>query len=449
MTVPRFGFKRIDLILVVISAIMAFVIGNLPFKAKPLGDITFHEEAKNLALFLKGDVPYQAVVITKAPGPVFLYTIAYVWAPAQATDNQLWCYGIVLTSVLIAASLMLLYRAATNLFSREIALLTLLLAFIFPIHSYYTMGILAEAPAFFSTALAIYGWSRIVAHRQKFSGWACFTLGVWLLVLNRPNAILLPMLGFLVLAYAFWRQREFFKRYGIPLASALSLTILLGFGTLELAKAITKGKTDQDQSWYFYYVAHQGRFEFREEPTDLRFWENSIRPDSKDYINWVKSGHELNQKAAESGVPRNEVYRDFLIDDALAHPFWFLRSFAVKCVYGNLYFINSIAPDQFKLGPLKGAGGYWTLMAIVNLVNVFVIFGAILFLLSGKDLLICWPLWASILALLLFHGITYMEPRYIFPSRAGLYILSAAGLYRFGWIRRITQWTGGFAFPKS
>ncbi|RZJ67410.1 MAG: hypothetical protein EOO50_05330 [Flavobacterium sp.] len=447
MTFARFGLKRIDLLILLISSIMAFGIANLPFKSKPFGDITFHEEAKNLALYIKGNASFEAVVITKAPGPVFLYSLAYIFAPPDATDDQLWWYGVTLTSILIALSLLLIYRATSLLFSEKIGLLAVILAFIFPIHSYYSLGIVAEAPAFFATSLTCYGWA-LIKNKTRLSGWIWLVVGIWFLVLNRPNALLLPMLGILVTAYAFWGNKHFFELYGKRTLIAMSAIILLSFGTLEFAKAITKGKTDQDQAWYFYYVAHQGRFEFREEPTDFRFWENTIRPDSKDYQNWSKSGHELNQKAASTGISRNELYKEFLINDAIEHPFWFVRSFFMKCIYGNLYFVNSIQPEKFSLGPFKGENGYWTLMLLINFVNIAVIAGAVLFLFKQKNLINYWPLWATMVALLIFHGVTYMEPRYIFPSRAALYILSAAGLYRFRFIRKFIDWMSRFVFPE-
>jgi len=145
---------------------MMLIVLTLPFKAKPFGDITFHEESKNLALFIKGKIPFEKVLITKAPGPILFYTPAYLLAPSDATDNQLWVYGVVFTSIIIIISLLLIFRIAISFFSKEVGLLSVLLFFIFPIHCYYSLGILAEAPAFFSLALAIYGW-LIAFHKPK------------------------------------------------------------------------------------------------------------------------------------------------------------------------------------------------------------------------------------------------------------------------------------------
>src|SRR5690606_40580613 len=97
--------------------LMMLVVLNLPFKAKPFGDITFHEEAKNLALFLKGEVPSSEVMITKAPGPVVFFTVPYLIAPSDATDNQLWYYGITWTGIFITLAMLLIFRTAQMFFS--------------------------------------------------------------------------------------------------------------------------------------------------------------------------------------------------------------------------------------------------------------------------------------------------------------------------------------------
>src|SRR6187549_2285828 len=116
MNIKRFSTKRINLFIILISSLMMIVVLNLPFKAKPFGDLTFHEEAKNLALYLKGDIGYDKVTITKAPGPVFFYTPAYIVAPSDATDNQLWVYGVVFTCITITTSLILIFKIGSNLF---------------------------------------------------------------------------------------------------------------------------------------------------------------------------------------------------------------------------------------------------------------------------------------------------------------------------------------------
>ena len=438
--------KRVYLAIIIISAIMMFVVGNLPFKVKPFGDITFHQESKNMALFLKGHISEDKVVVTKAPGPIIFYTPAYLLAPYDATDDELWVYGVVLTSILMAVSLILIYRTASAFFSRQVGILSVMLFIIFPMHCYYSLGIIGEAPAFFSLAVALFGWSKVYFNAKDFNGWTYVTVGFLCLILNRPNVMLMFGIVFLVILYSWFFRREFFRIYTKPLIISFTIVAIAGLGILQMAKWITNKDGSETQDNLLYYVAHQGRFQFREEPTDFRFWDNEIRPDSKDYQNWKLSAGVLSRKMEANNKTYNEVYREFLISDAIENPWLFTRQFFVKCFYGNIYFINSVNPEQFKLGPLKGRIGYTILILTINLINIIIIFGIFVFLFKQKDHLKYWPFWGIIIALLIFHGLTYMEPRYLFPAKAALYILAAAGLYKLSPIKNTVNKIHSFLY---
>ena len=138
-----------------------------------------------------------------------------------------------------------------------------------------------------------------------------------------------------------------------------------------------------------------------------------------------------------------------MINDAIEHPFWFTRQFFVKCFYGHVYFINSVQPKDFHLGPMRGIAAYWLVIFVINFVNLLLIFGAFVFLFKEKNLINYWPFWAVIVSLLIFHGLTYMEPRYMFPARVALYIMSAAGLYRLKWLQHKVNFIAKFVFPNN
>ncbi len=429
--------NRIDWFIFLLTLVMCLGIACLPFKAKPLGDFTFHDEARNLAFYLKGGMPYEKVMITKAPGPVFLFAFTYLFAPVGTPDATLWYYGVVVNALLAAGAVVLIHKAARRMFGESVALLATFFAFLFPIHCYYVLSIIGEVSAFFGVALAAFGWSLILSGQMRFKSWLWLSLGIFILILNRPNAMLLPALGIGFTGLAYFRNKELFARLGKQTIVSMVAVIACGFAVLEFAKAVTADKSTTDQSAYFYYVAHQGRYEFREEPLDWRYWQNDFRGDSKDYQNWNKNMHRLNDKARNENLDRNQLYKEYLIQDAKEHPFWLVRSFVVKCIYGNFYFVNGMRPEQFKLGPFTGPTGYWIVMAIVNIINILIVIGSFLFLIRTKGLIKYWPLWGSMLALLIFHGITYMEPRYIFPPRAAIYIMSAAGLCSLGFVRKL------------
>jgi hypothetical protein len=444
-----FSTRRIHWAIVLISTLLMLFVLNLPFKANRFGDITFHEESKNLALFIKGEVAADKIVITRAPGPILFYTPAYLLAPVDATDDQLWVYGVVCTSILMILSLVLIFRVGTAFFSKEVGLLSVLLFFSFPIHCYYALGILAEIPAFFSLALAIYGWSIAFYQPTKKTAWLLLVVGLWLLILNRPNAILILGVLLLVIGYSFFKSKPFYEKYGKNLAITFLTVFLLGVGTNQLVKRINGSKVNDSPESLFYSVALQGRFQFREEPTDLRFWESDNRPDSKDYQNWIQCGKDLDARIAQSGRPFIEEYRNFIISDMLTHPFYTFRQVLVRSFYGHINIISKVQPEQFKMGPFYGAAAFWLFILLINAINLLVLLGVLLFIFKEKKMLKYWIFWGTWLGLVLFHSLVYMEPRYIFPSKVALYIMSAAGLYRIDRIRKIVDKISVPIFPSA
>lgn len=445
----NFSTSRFNLGIIIISTLLMLVVVNFSFRANRFGDGTFHVESKNMALYLKGEVAADKVVITRAPGPLLFYTPVYLLASSTVTDDQLWVYAVVFTSLIGMISLLLIFRIGTAFFSKEVGLLSVLLFFAFPIHCYYSLGILAEIPAFFSLALAIYGWSLAFIQPEKKIGWIILTIGIWLLILNRPNAILILGVLFLVIGYSFFKNKQFYEKYGKNLGLTFLSVLILGIGTFQLVNKINGDKVNDSQETLFYGVALQGRFQFREEPTDLRFWESDNRPDSKDYQNWIKKGQELDGVISKTNRPYNEVYREFIIKDIMEHPFLTSRQFFVRCFYGQINIISKVQPQQFKLGPFQGVTGYWLVLFIINSINLLILAGAVLFLLKEKNLIQYWIFWGIWLALLIFHGLTYMEPRYIFPSKVALYIMSAAGLNGIPWIKKMMAAIAVYVFPIS
>lgn len=442
-----FSTTRITIFITLVSSLLMLLISNLPFKANKFGDINFHTESKNAALFLKDKVNFDKVVITKAPGPLLFYTPIYFLAPADATDDQLWLNAVVFLSIITSFSLLLIFRIGCLFFSKEVGFLAVLLFFIFPIHCYYSLGILAEIPAFFSLTLAIFGWALVYQDPNKKRVWLILNLGIWLLIMNRPNTILLLGLLFLVIVYSYFKNTSFFEKYGKKLAFTFLTVSLFSVGGLQLAKRTTLNKSAENQETLFYFVAHQGRFQFREEPFDFRFWDNTNRSDSKDYQNWVTSREELAAEMIRTNRSFAAVYNEFVVRDALTHPFWSIRQFLVKCIYGNFNIISKVKPEEFELVFFVGTFGYWSFLLILNTINLLVLIGVALFLIKEKNKIHYWIFWGITLSLLVFHGLTYMEPRYIFPSKVALYLMSAAGLYRINIIKEIINRFSVHMFP--
>ena len=416
---------------------MMVVVLNLPFKTKPFGDSnSFFDESKNLAFYLKGSTSFESVTLTKAPAPVFIYTPVFLLTSDNPSNNDLWYRGVAVNFILITISLMLIYRAVISFFDKKIGLISFFLFFLFPIHFYYVFGITAEVPAFFASAIIVYSWSKIYSNSIKIFNWILFGFGLWLLIMCRPNTLLILVLGFLVLLYSYLKSRDFYNEYGRKLFLTITLCGVVCFSTLQLTKLFNSGKKVNNQEWLFYYVAHQGRYQFREEPLDFRFWDDSQRPDSKDYINWKVKAEDLEKIQQNTGKSTTDVYREYLIDDVIENPFITIRQFFVKSFFGQVYIVNSITPQKFHIGLFSGPLFYWLFLFVVNFINILIVVGLFMFLYKAKNLIKFWPLWSILLALLIFHGMMYMEPRYMYPARPAIFILGAAGLYQFSIVKR-------------
>jgi len=439
----NFFSNKVNVFFISLSNKTMVVAFNLPFKNKPFGHKNHHRGTKNAALYFKGKVSYDKLIISKAPGTIAYFTIPYLFAPSSATDDQLWYYGVFFNFLFITISLLLINKAATNLFSKEIGFLSVVLLIVFPLHSYYAMSIIGETAAFFSFCLALYGWSKVYQNPTKNKAWVLMILGISFMILNRPNTLLILPVGFLFLLYFYFKQKEFFINYGKKIAISLIISGAIGFSSLQMAKVINGSKYGHTQEGALNYVLLQGRYQFRNEPTDFRFWDNKNRADSKDYQEWKLKFGELERTIKQNNISYDKAYKDFIIPDYFKNPFLSARQFIVKCFYGQMYFINSIKPNNFKLGPLHGAVGYWSLLVLINSINLLVLIGVFIHLFTSKNNANYWLFWSIIVSLLLFHGLTYMEPRYMFPAKAAFCILGAAGLYRVSffkkWIHKLTN----------
>ncbi|MFM9986965.1 MAG: hypothetical protein ACKVOK_17115, partial [Flavobacteriales bacterium] len=203
--------SRFDIVVCMLSLALYVAIANAPFKAKPFGDYDFHAEAKIIAQVLWGQENYDAISITKAPGPVLFYIVPYFLAGPHATDNQYWLTGILWTGLFMTVAVFLIKASCENFGSERAGKIAVLFVFILPLQVYYSLGILAEGLAFFGCCVMLYGYSRVYV-KQSNSAWFIFGSGILCLVLARPNAVLvLPLL----LAFALWenfvRKSDFFR----------------------------------------------------------------------------------------------------------------------------------------------------------------------------------------------------------------------------------------------
>lgn len=428
--IKKLRLDRFDLFIVFLTVLAYVLVLSVPFKAKPFGDMFFHVETKSLAAFIRGALPFSSVAITHAPGPVFFYLLPYLMVDPAAGDNSFWYAGIIWTSLWMLLSMILLRHSVKKLFGDPTSKLAAIVFAIFPLHIYYSLGIMAESVAFFSVILMIYGWANWrdsgYSAWQRSRGWWLMTIGLAYLILSRPNALFILGLLVLVMALAYKFKKNYFRTTFAAISIMIGLVFVGDYGILEIVKKAPGNKSNAEQEMLLFYVIHEGRFQFRNEPFDWRYWENELRDGSKDYADWVQSKKDLKQEQIATGKTRKEVYENFDINDMLQHPFIVLQQFVIRTLYGHVFIINGVRPWMLKIGKIPGNVVYITLHIFINLLNVILTLSAVRFLFVYKNkLLEFWPLWLPWLALVLFHGLTYMEPRYLLPTKPGIFIMAS------------------------
>lgn len=415
--------SRFDLVVCLVSIVLYLAIANAPFKAKPFGDLDFHIEAKTIARFFWGQENYEAVSITKAPGPVLFYVIPYFVAGPQATDNQYWLAGILWTGIFMTVAVLLLKAACHNLGSEHAGKFTVLLIFILPLQVYYSLGILAEGLAFLGCCIMIYGYSRIYAQRQQIGSWFLFGGGILMLALARPNAVLvLPLLLLFVFWETFIRKNDFYRTTWKEF-SVMWVGIVVAISAVTFwVKQLPNKRQTLRQEGYLGFVAMIGRYQFREETFDWRFWDSDVRPDSKDYQNWQQKLVELK---AQKKTSTTDEYYNFLVQDMLEHPMLSTKQFLVRAVFGHTLQVSSVKKQTFGIGSVRGSWVYWIFHIGINMFNISLLVMSVWLLFKkgwfDKVGILVMP-WA---ALVIFHGIIYMEQRYLFPARPVMIVLSA------------------------
>lgn len=417
------SLTRFDYFLIIASFLLYGAVASFPFRAKTFGDLEFHVQAKKVAGALWGKVPLQDVVINKAPGPVLFYALPYFIAGPDATDKALWFAGIAWSFVFMTFSLLLLVRAGNNMGNALAGKGTVILLLLIPLHLYYSLGILAEGMAFVGCCIAIYGFS--CWSKSEYKGKVIYGLGLLFLIFARPNAAMIPLLAiFLYTILYFLEKNEQTKinfRKNIIFFVSLTVGILIAFAGIQQLTA----KENASQETYFFHVAQHGRYQFRDETWDWRFWDNSTRAGSKDYNNSRVAVSKLDSLVLAGEGSYKSVYSRWIVDDIVSHPVVFIKQFFVRIMYGHTLTINSVQPEKFRLGPLEGRMAYYSLMGSLNVMNWTLILLAFFFAINKANRLAFVPLSVIWLGLVLFSSVVYMEQRYLFPAR-GIILFFAA-----------------------
>jgi hypothetical protein len=204
--------------------------------------------------------------------------------------------------------------------------------------------------------------------------------------------------------------------------------IIVGISVLAtgfLIRQLPNTRITYYQDDYFAYVQHIGRFQYRNETWDWRYWDRTTRQGSKDFNDYEESGRQLRQLAAYSGKSVAEVFGAWNWNDIVGHPFMVIKQFVLRLINGNLLQINSVSPEKFAKSGFNGHFIYWLFHAFLNFINMFIIALAVWLFFRFKSWKDYWILLAFLAAFFIFHGFIYMEQRYLFPCRV-IYIFLAS-----------------------
>ncbi len=426
----KIGWTTTDIVIIALTFIAFLALLKMPIKVRTYGDRYFHEEAKIMSNVIMGRDSAEHIRITRAPGPDFFYTIPYLFVNPQKGNIGYWQAAIIWTGLWMCYSMLLLRRAARNLFGEQSGKMVVFLIFIIPIHIYYSLGIVAEGLAFVAVCTLMYGWTdwkkKGYSLFYKTRGWWLLCIGLIALVLARPNALLIvPILICLLLLPKKWSKWvEQASRKG-AIAALVVFCVVFG-GITKGVKSLHPPTKTLNQEELLSFVALHGRFQMRNEPMDWRYWQHDIRVGSKDYQDWCIQKDSLTKEIAVSGKSFNDVVMPWVLKDITGHIFITIRQFFVRAVYGHSLSINSVRTFGFKIGPISGQTLFDIFIYTLNILNTLMIFAAIYWLFKNKSLLIeYWVLWVPWLTIVVFSSILYMEPRYLFPARPIILLMAS------------------------
>ena len=410
-----------------LTLVCFLIVGLLPFAPSPFGDVNFHQEAKTLSLALRGSGAWSDLRISHAPGPALYYAIPYLFVHAGASDHAYWLAACIWNFFCTTLATVLVYFTARLLAGERAGRIAAVLVLLAPFGIYYSFGIAAETPAFLGAAVFAYGWARQRTH-QAAGAFICCS-GLILLVLNRPNTLPVAALALLIAAIG-WTSKSAVMRAEARLALTCAL---LTFGAVAVAAGLLALQTGNEglrvQTTNVYDILLQGSFQFRTEPWDWRNWGKNTREGSQDYQNWSEERDRLLQQSLDSGIHFRDVERAWVVDDILNHPWLHVRMTALRMLSQNVATVNSVHPDSFGLGPIRGRWVFFGFHGVLNLIGLIPLAGSLWFLSQRRrEILSYWPLWSPWLALFAFHALVYAEPRYLLPSRPLLCIMSALAL---------------------
>jgi hypothetical protein len=415
-----------------VAILLTFILMSFaPAAPSRFGDLYFHVEAQNLAHALQGTGSWSDVTFIRAPGPVVYYAVPYLFVRPGSPDKTYWQAAVAWNALWMLIAVLLIRRATSLLENARAGKIAAALSLFAPFAVYYSFGVAAEAPAYVTATVFVYGWAawRTEQARRLYSRGAVIACaGLVALILCRPNAVVVLAIAAACGCLGWLRTRRGDADAKFATWCTVAVLATVSLITISL-KRLPSNRGLNEQGSNFSDVVFFGSFQFRSEPWDWRFWGKSTRSGSVDYQNWADTRQRLADEAAQSGQPISRLETRWALEDMLRHPVKRLQMFGVRVLALNVWIANSATPEAFGVGPFGGRSIYVLFHVILNGFALLPLFASFWFVASNRaDFLRYWPLWGIWLGLLLFHALTYAEPRYMLPGLPGLAIMGGCVL---------------------
>lgn len=409
--------KTIDFVAknpVISTVIICFLFYFLPFKPKPFGDGEYHEGTIQLIDFVLNGF-HGNVRIDKGLFTLFYYLIPYSLAYVFHDNTVYYFFGVIFNCIVICFGISYLFKAFNLLcFSEKSKFWTVLAINLFPIHIYYAMGILAEAPSFFAVCILVYVWIKISTSKSySICHLLSLVFSIVMLVGCRPN--LLPFA--LVFSIYFLTIKVNLNHKLIFLGSFITLMSIL---TISERKG--SSKNDNFKKEVFRNQLLWSRFELRDEPFNWLPQHGQDQFSSSDYLHNLSKRRELDSICDTNHLDKTVYYINWVKNDIINNPILTMRQYLLKFFQSQSFIISPLVKSN-KNNIIK----YGTHFYINSINYVLILFSiiSVYVLIKAKEYQLLFPfvmLWSwSLIYVFVFHS----EQRYMFPNRPVLIFLFA------------------------
>ncbi len=408
--------KIIDFVVkypIAISLFVWILFYLLPFKPKPFGDGEYHAGTIDLLNFInngfQGNIRIDKGLIT-----LFYYFIPYSLAYFFQNEQVYFVFGIIFNGIILLYSIKLLFKTFNLLhFAKKSQFYTLLIINVFPIHFYYSMGILAESASFFAVSLFIYSYINIINFDKKIKYFVFLAISLVILGGTRPN-----LLPFIILFLMFFT----FQKIAINKKLIFCSILIISFSILYVIENKISKPTENFKSIVFRNQILWSRFELRNEPFNWLPQHGQDKFASQDYNDNLNKRKELNFICLKNNLEPTNYYINWVANDIVQNPLLTLRQYFLKFFQSQSFIISPLMKSNksnfIKYGIHLG----------INSINYILIFASIwglinMYKLKKFNLFIpFFLLWSwSLLYVFIFHS----EQRYMFPIRPVLIFLFA------------------------